>query len=159
MKITLAAVTVALALVVGLASPALADDTPTPDPTSTAPAELEPWSYDEYPDSDDRSSWVLDCERAEWLAPVVHYFAAQAAPGVYDEPTVWTTIESMGAATGDSIDSDCPNWVTDDEGTWRDSNLDPAPIIEDLPEALPLDPVLDDAAKLGLAIEWKLGLA
>lgn len=79
---------------------------------------LEPWTADE------QSTPYLDCDAGVWLIDVTHYYADQLEPGVYTDPVV-TGVDVgvyIGNATGDSTDADCPNWVTDEDGSWHNSD-------------------------------------
>lgn len=66
--------------------------------------------------------------------------------------------DNPGYPTGDSPDSDCPNWRIADDGSWYNSDTTVPAIY---PSALPLDPlptteVEEGEAKVGLAILWKV---
>jgi hypothetical protein len=159
-RISISAATMAVAISLALIpSAAFAEDAPveeiitteeTPAPevpveevpeVVTPTEELAPWIYAEYPDTGDTSTWVLDCEKAEWFAPVTHYYAEQTAPGEYAEPTITVTVESMGAATGNDVDADCPNWQINEDGDWFDAT----PIVP-VEEPTDTDPVVVTAS-------------
>lgn len=91
--------------------PAHADDHPTPvthDPLTTVVTE----SFDEP---------YLDCDDAMWYYLVTSYTYVETAPDVYAAPVITTNVEVWNTATGNSPDSDCPNWVIGEDGSWRNS--------------------------------------
>lgn len=128
----------------------------SPAPAYADDPELEPWTAEMQGEP-----W-LDCDVAMWYVPVTHYFAEQTAPDVYADPTITTTIEEWGAATGDSAEADCPNWVTDADGNWYNAGTtSPDTTSEVYPPALPLDPLPSvevDLGKAGIEAVWKVGL-
>lgn len=125
------------------------------------------WADDVPPATwDEQGEWFVNCDTATWHGWTIHYEAEQLGVDEAGQP-VWgewvevgRTLDDLGAATGDSADSDCPNWVITDDGSWANTAA-PAPV-EVFPPALPLDPGLpdvDEVEKIGLAIVWKIGAA
>lgn len=127
-------------------------------PTVAHAEDLPPWT------ATDESEPYLDCTQGVWLIDVTHYYADQLEPGVWADPTVTSdTGVFYGNATGDSLDSDCPNWVIDQDGSWRNTDVDA------LPPALPLDPLppvetpdpepVVESGKAGIFSPPKVGLS
>lgn len=118
------------------------------------------WADDTPPATwDEQGEWFLDCDTATWNAWTIHYEAEQIGVDEAGQPLygewveVGRELENLGSATGDSPDSDCPNWVITEDGSWTNTTAHPphehpAPPLHVLPE-------VENPAKVGLAVEWK----
>lgn len=117
MKKSLYAILAGVALV-AIPTAAHADDAP---PAPTDPVQV--WDAD-----DDLTDPYLDCVHALWLKDVRHHHAEETSPGVWGDETITYLTVTIGAATGDQADADCPNWQTDDDGNWSDVDAPETPV-------------------------------
>lgn len=107
---------------------------------------------------------VLDCADATLTFWTVTYKAdavgtdEETGAIVYGDWYETGRVAEVSAATGDSADSDCPNWVTDEDGNWYNSDTHPKPQTPS-PVEHPQHPEHPDhPAKADDGILWKLGI-